>query len=334
MLILKEADLRRVLPMSQVIRAVEDGFQAVSRGEAALTQRLRVDAAWAAGVLLEMPGSLSPSTRAAEAERATGALGTKLVTVFPNNSRLGLATVQAIYLLLNGENGAAIALMEGRLITAIRTAATSAVATKFMAGPGAKQLAVLGAGVEGAIHILAMAEIRELTRVVIVSRSADRAEVLAQETRESLDVEVTVATAAKAVSSCNLICTCTTSPVPLFDGRTVQPGTHINAIGAFSPDTRELDTETVRRARVVIDSQSAAGVEAGEVLIPLAEGAITASHIKGDLADVVSGKVLGRTSPDEITVFKSCGLAIEDLVTAQLAYQNAMASGIGIEVDF
>jgi ornithine cyclodeaminase/alanine dehydrogenase len=333
MLILTEEDLRKVLPMSEVINTIEEGFLAVSRGEATTLERLRVDAPWAGGVMLEMPGALPPPRTPRSGELSTGVLGTKLVTVFPNNSRLGLATVQAFYILLSGATGAPISLMEGRFITAIRTAATSAVATKLMAGAGPKQLAIIGAGVEGAFHIDAMNEICEVTQILIASRSLDRAEALASASRNRLGIEVKTGTAAEAASSCNLICTCTTSAAPLFDGRTIRPGTHINAVGAFTPDTRELDTEAIRRARVVIDAQSAAGQEAGEVLIPLAEGAILHAHIKGELADVVCGKVTGRTSADEITVFKSCGLAIEDLVTARLAYQNAVNSGVGTRVD-
>src|SRR5262249_12119316 len=297
-------------------------------------ERLRADAPWAQGVMLEMPSVLPPDAGPGAAAIASGALGTKLATVFPNNSKLGIATVQAFYILISGATGAAIAIMEGRFITAIRTAATSAVATKFMAGTGPKRLAIMGAGVEGTFHIDAMREICDLSQVVISSRSQERAEALARATRSQLGLDVKTATAAEAVLSCNLICTCTTSPGPLFDGRTLRTGTHINAVGAFTPYTRELDTEAIRRARVIIDAQSGAGREAGELLIPLTEGAIRSSHIKGDLADVVSGKVPGRTSPDEITVFKSCGVAIEDLVTAVLAYKNAVARGIGQTADF
>ena len=262
-----------------------------------------------------------------------GALGTKLVTVFPNNSSLGLATVQAFYILLSATTGAPLALLEGRFITAARTAATSAVATRFMAGGGAKQLAIFGAGVEAAFHIEAMREVCELSRVFIVSRTLERAEALAIETRDRLGLEVTTASAEEAVVSSNLICTCTTSPTPLFKGQMIQPGTHINAVGAFAPDTRELDTETIQRSRVVIDASSAAGVEAGEILIPLAERAIEPSHILGELSDVVSGKIQGRTSNKEITVFKSCGLAVEDIVSARLAYENAIGRGVGTLVD-
>jgi len=338
MLILTETDLRTVLPMSGVISAVEQGFLALSRGEVAALERLRVDAPWAGGVMLEMPASLPPASLPplgvmGDREGRMGALGTKLVTVFPGNSALGLATVQAFYILLSATTGAPLALLEGRFVTAIRTAATSAVATKFMAGAGAKQLAVFGAGVEAAFHIEAMPEVCELSGVLIVSRTIERAEALAFDTRNRLGLKARTASAEEAISSSNLICTCTTSPAPLFDGQTIQPGTHINAVGAFAPDTRELDTAAIQRSRVVIDANAAAGVEAGEILIPLAERSIAPSHISGELADVVSGRIRGRTSSQEITVFKSCGLAIEDIVAARLAYENAIHRGVGTRVD-
>src|SRR5262249_44189343 len=162
MLILTEADLRTVLPMSGVISAVEQGFAALSRGEVTALERLRVDAPWAGGVMLEMPGSLPPPDAMREEQGSMGALGTKLVTVFPNNSALGLETVQAFYILLSATTGAPLALLEGRFITAIRTAATSAVATRFMSGGGSKRLAIFGAGVEAAFHIEAMREVCDL----------------------------------------------------------------------------------------------------------------------------------------------------------------------------
>ena len=130
-----------------------------------------------------------------------------------------------------------------------------------------------------------------------------------------------------------MICTCTPCGVPLFDGHLLKAGTHINAVGAFTPSTRELDTEAVRRARVIIDDNPAAGREAGEILIPISEGAIDAGHVKGTLAEVVSGEVPGRVSDSEITLFKSCGVAIEDLVTARLAYSRASRIGVGARVD-
>jgi ornithine cyclodeaminase/alanine dehydrogenase-like protein (mu-crystallin family) len=262
-----------------------------------------------------------------------GALGTKIVSVFEQNARRGLEIVQAVYLLLDSETGVPLSLMDGRFITSIRTAATSAVATKLMAAPGSKRLAVFGAGVQAEFHIEAMIEVAAVEDVVIASRSANKARALADRVQAVHRLPCDVVPANQAAAAANLICTCTSSPVPLFDGRLLNAGVHINAVGAFTPSTRELDTEAVRRARVIVDAESAAGREAGEILIPLSEGAIGPGHVKGTLAELVSGKVLGRGSPAEITLFKSCGLAIEDLFTARLAVARSTAGGIGVRVE-
>jgi len=327
MLILSEADLRSVLTMRDVIDAVESGFRALARGEAAIPERLRLDVPAHNGIVLEMPAYAGSSENV-----VSDALGTKIVSVFERNAARGLPIVQAVYLLLDSETGAPISLMDGRFITAIRTAATSAVATTFMATPGSKRLTVFGAGVQAQFHIEAMIEVAEVERVMISSRSITRARALAGNVRSVRGISCEVVPPEKAASAAKLICTCTTSSVPLFDGRLLAGGTHINAVGAFTPSTRELDTETVRRARLIIDAESAAGREAGEILLPLSERAINEAQVKGTLADVVSGRVAGREADSEITVFKSCGLAIEDLVTARLAYSRAAARGIGATV--
>jgi ornithine cyclodeaminase/alanine dehydrogenase len=324
MLILSESDLRAVLTMREVIESVEQGFRALSRGEAEVPERLRLDIPERHGILLEMP--------ARAVLDGAGALGTKIVTVFEENLRRGMENVQAVYLLLDSETGAPLSLMDARFITAIRTAAASAVATEAMATRGPKQLAIFGAGVQGRFHVEAMIEVAEIERVMISSRTAEKARALADRIRAVHNLPCDVVSAEQAAAMANLICTCTTAPAPLFDGRLLKTGTHINAIGAFSPSTRELDTETVRRARVIIDAESAAGRESGEILEPITEGAIGEDHVKGTLADVISGKIAGRESPLEITLFKSCGLAIEDLVTARLAYAKAIAAGIGTGV--
>jgi alanine dehydrogenase len=324
MLILNESDLRAVLTMREVIDAVEQGFRALARGDAEAPERLRLDVPAHNGVLLEMPAY-------ADLDGA-GALGTKIVSVFEQNPRRGLEIVQAVYLLLDCETGVPLSLMDGRFITAIRTAATSAVATKLMAAPGSKRLAVFGAGVQAQFHIEAMIEVAEVEHVMIASRSTDKARALADRVRTVHDLPCELVSAEQAAATANLICTCTSSPTPLFDGSLLSAGTHINAVGAFTPSTRELDTEAVRRARVIIDAESAAGREAGEILIPISEGAIDPGHVKGTLAEVVSGKVPGRESLSEITLFKSCGLAIEDLVTARLAYARAIAEELGTQV--
>jgi alanine dehydrogenase len=327
MLILNEADLRNVLTMRDVIDAVESGFRALARGEAVMPERLHLDVPAHNGIVLEMPAYVGSS----EGSQQTG-LGTKIVSVFERNAARRLPIVQAVYLLLDSQTGEPLSLMEGRFITAIRTAATSAVATRFMATPGTKRLAVFGAGVQAEFHIEAMIAVADVERVIISSRSVEKAHALADHVRSVHGIPCEVVSPEKAAATANLICTCTTSPAALFDGSLLAAGTHINAVGAFTTSTRELDTETVRRARVIIDAEVAAGREAGEIHLPLSERAINEAHVKGTLAEVVSGKVAGRESDSEITLFKSCGLAIEDVVTARLAYSRALASGLGIQV--
>ena len=330
MLILSEADLRTVLKTQEVIAVVDRGFREMARGAGLMPQRLRLDIPSRDAVLLQMPSYLRPEVSTAE-ERV--GLGTKVVGVFPQNAGRGLNVIQAVYLLLDPETGAPLSLMEGRFITAIRTAATSAVATKLMATPGPKQLGVFGAGVQARFHIEAMIEVADIARVMIASRTVEKARELAENVRAVHGLPCDNVSAEEAVSQADLICTCTTSPTPLFDGKRIKRGAHINAVGAFTPANRELDTAAVLRSRVIIDAESAAGREAGEILIPVTEGAIQASHVRGTLADVVSGKVAGRESDEQITLFRSCGLAIEDLVTAQLAYERAITQGIGIRIE-
>lgn len=327
MLILSESDLRVLLSMGDVIEAVEAGFRALARKEATVPERLRLDLPGQEAVVLQMPAYLGSLDNSRES-----ALGIKIVSVFEQNRGQGLDAIQAVYLLLDSGTGLPLALMEGRFITAIRTAATSAVATRLMAGLGVKRLAVYGAGVQAEAHIRAMIEVANVEQVMIASRSADNATALADRVRSRYDLPCEVVSGELAAAKANLICTCTSSPTPLFEGGVINGGTHINAVGSYTPTTRELDTETVRRARVIIDAESAAGREAGEILIPLAEGVIQPGHIKGTLSEVVSGKVAGRESPSEITLFKSCGLAIEDLVTARVAYSRAVAEGVGTYV--
>ena len=327
MLILSKADLCKLLPMAEVIKAVERGFHLLAKGDAFAPERLSMAIPARNAVLLEMP------SRAADEAQQTF-FGSKLVTVFPQNPEQGLEMVQAAYLLFDGENGVPLALLDATYITAIRTAATSAVATKYLSNTGSKRLAIFGAGVQARFHIAAMREIAEIESVILTSRTTVKAQALAETLSAAYGIKCEVVSADDAAIQANLLCTCTSSASPLFDGHLLRDGAHINAVGAFTPTTRELDSTTIQRASVFIDAESAAGKGAGDILIPLSEGAIDNSHIKGTLADLVSGNVPGRRSETEITVFKSCGHAIEDLMTAQLAYTKAVMEGAGVTVSF
>jgi len=325
MLILTEQDLKSLLKMSDVIGAVEYGFRALAAGATRIPNRLGLSLPEDRATVLMMPAYAEPISNAADPK-----LGAKIVSVFPANAERGLDVVQALYLLLDGETGAPLSVMDGRLITGIRTAAASAAATRYMSNPGKKVLAVFGAGVQAAFHIEAMRETAEINRILIASRGTGRAERLRSSVRDRFGIECELVSHNEAAASADLICTCSSASEPLFDGSLLKPGTHINAVGAFTPTARELDTATMTRSRVIIDAEGAAGSEAGEILIPASQG--IRGFVKGTLADVITGTIQGRRSPEEITVFKSCGLAIEDLVTARLAYDLALDAGIGIEV--
>jgi ornithine cyclodeaminase/alanine dehydrogenase-like protein (mu-crystallin family) len=217
-------------------------------------------------------------------------------------------------------------------VTAIRTAAVSAVATKLLARDDAEELAIIGAGTQGRMHLEAMAVVRPVRHVRIWSRTTEHARALAQLAREKFDLHAEVcSTPAHAVERASIICTTTASPTPVVEGDWLRPGAHVNAVGACIPTTRELDTDAVRRARLYVDRRESALAEPGDILMPLQEGAIGTDHIVAEVGELLleGGDRLGRRSDDEITLFKSLGLAVEDLAAAHHVYHKASANGAG-----
>jgi len=294
-------ELRRVLPMRAAIDALEAGFH---RSDPSLSTPMRTSLATPAGTLLTMPAA------------ADVGVGVKLVTLSEFNPQKGLPFIQGVYVVFDVATQRPEAVLDGTALTAVRTAAVSGLATRLLANPDAKRLVLFGAGVQATAHLEAMQAVRRLEEVVVVSRSREGAARLAA-TATAAGLRGRVGTP-EDVGSADIVCTCTTSAVSVFDGRLLAPGTHVNAIGAFLADTREVDTETVRRARVVVETRAVALAEAGDLLIPIAEGAITASHIVADLSELVRGASV-RTDARDVTLFESVGMAFEDLVVARAA---------------
>jgi ornithine cyclodeaminase/alanine dehydrogenase-like protein (mu-crystallin family) len=291
--------LARLLPTIAAIDAMESAF--AGRLPDA-PSRTRVETP--AGDVLLMP---SASDREA---------GVKLVTVAPGNPDRGLPLIHALYVLLDGATLAPVALLEGAALTALRTAAVSALATRHLARPDASRLVIFGAGVQAAAHLEAMAAVRPIERVTVVSRTAAASDGLVHRARDAgLDASPGDA---GSVQEADIVCTCTTSGTPVLDGSRLAAGSHVNAIGAYRPEDRELDDETVRRGRIVVETRDAAMAEAGDILIPIKAGVIDATAVVADLAEVVRGAAV-RRGPDDITVFKSVGVAFEDLVVARAA---------------
>lgn len=291
-------ELRARLPMVAAIDVLETAFRTLDPG----TGPLRTSLETPAGSLLMMPAF------------GEAGVGVKLVTLTSSNPGRGLPYIQAGYVLFDTVTQSPEAVLDGTALTALRTAAVSGLATRHLAREDATRLVVFGAGVQARAHLEAMCAVRPVTELVVVARSAGPAGSLVQAGLER-------GLAARAgspgsVAEADLICTCTTSGEPLFDGSLLASGVHVNAVGSHRPDARELDTETVRRGRVVVESREVALAEAGELAIPIAEGAIGRAHVVADLAATVRGAGV-RRSTDDLTVFKSVGMAFEDLIVAR-----------------
>jgi ornithine cyclodeaminase/alanine dehydrogenase-like protein (mu-crystallin family) len=302
-------ELRRLVPVERAVEVLARAFAA----ERPPTVPPRARTAAGSGELLLMPAI------------GTDGVGVKVVTVNPENPAQGLPFVHAVYALFDGRSLAPRAVIDGEVLTALRTAAVSALATRHLALPNASHLVVFGAGTTAKAHLEAMRAVRPIRTVTVVSRTRSRAEALAETAREwGVDARVGEP---DDVAEADVVCTCTTSPEPVFDGRLLSPGAHVNAIGAFTPETRELDDTAMARARVVVETREAALAEAGDILIPLRAGRIEESRIVADLQEVVRGRTV-RTAPDDVTVFKSVGVALADLAVA-LAAVEARGEGPG-----
>ena len=314
---LTEADVRQLLNPTHLCAAIESAFRD-RYPSISLPQRTHAELAH--GIFLAMSCY----------DRAAGTLGMKLVLVRDqaqhrpadrshDSPALTEGRVQATYLLLDPETAQPRLTIAANYLTDLRTAATSAVATKFLARPDSSTLGIFGTGRLARAHLTVLPLVRSFQRVLICGRNPSRsAEFVQQLSRELSGVTVTAVDARTCAAESDVLCTCTSNSAPLFDGRDLRPGTHLNLVGAFRPETREVDTHTILRSRVVVDTYSAAASEVGELLIPLQEGAITRNHVAADLHELVSGTKQGRRSPEEITVFKSVGCALEDLVAAEL----------------
>ncbi len=292
-------ELRNALSIEAAIDALDAAF-AGELPAAPQRQHLQMDG----GDLLLMP-AWGPQ-----------GVGVKLVTLNPANPDAGLPFVHAVYELFDAKTLAPVLSIDGAELTVIRTAAVSGVATRHLARGDSRTLMIFGAGAQAKGHLDAMLAVRDIERVLVASRTASSAEALAELARAK--GVVAEAVSPRAVTEADIVCTCTTSSTPVFDGNDLKAGVHVNAVGAYRPDMRELDDATITRARIVVETRAAALAEAGDLLIPLGSGAIAPDAIVAELSDVARGAPV-RTHPDDITVFKSVGVAFEDLVVAAAA---------------
>jgi len=326
LLILDSEQIARLLPMPECIELMSDALAALARGEVFQPLRTIVRPPDARGLL-----GLMPAYRHGD----HGAFGLKAICVFPGNPAIGKDAHQGMVILFSQETGEPLALMNASEITAIRTAAVSAVATSLLAREDAEELGMIGAGVQARTHLVALACVRQIKRARIACRNREHAEQLVREMMEKVPFTIeAVGSNEEAVRDADIVVTATSSQQPVIDRNWVSAGAHINAIGTHSPQSREIDTATMAAARIFTDRRESLLNEAGDYVLAAQEGGITPESVVAEIGELVIGTKQGRSSASEITLFKSLGLAIEDVVSAEYLFRKASAENVGAWVDF
>jgi len=323
---LSGSDLRVALLMRDAIKAVEEGFRMMAQGKVIIPQRVPLNVEEYSGVMLYMPAYI----------RGKDALVIKEVSVYPDNVKRGLPTIHGTVLLNDPRSGRLLAIIDGAALTAIRTGAATGVATKYLARSDAATAAIFGAGTQARTQLEALVEVRGVRRAWVFDVLPEAAKRYATSMSRELGTDVVVAKDPReAVSRADIIVTATTSKEPVVKGGWLADGTHINGIGSHYPTTREVDTPAILRARgkIVVDSREACLKEAGDIIIPIKEGAIAEGDIYAEIGEIVNGTKVGRASDKEVTFFKSVGLAVQDAATALAAYSAALKRGVGKEVE-
>ncbi|MDA0328231.1 MAG: ornithine cyclodeaminase family protein [Gemmatimonadetes bacterium] len=317
--ILSAADVRAAIDMPAAIDAMRGAFAALSDGTATAPLRLALETDH--GVSLFMPAHLPASASA----------GAKIVSVNPGNADLGLPVIHAVVIALDPVTGRPIALMDGTWLTALRTGAIGGLAADLLAREDASTVALFGAGVQARTQLEAVRCVRSIREVRIVSRTGVGADALVSELTGITARRVDDPDA--ALIGADIVIAATSSSTPVFDGSKVEPGTHVTGVGSFTPAMREVDTALVMRARVIVDQRAAILEEAGDIVGPIADGAVTEAVMVAEIGDVVLGRAVGRTSEDEITFFKSVGNAVQDVAVAARVLAASERDGLGIVVD-
>jgi ornithine cyclodeaminase/alanine dehydrogenase-like protein (mu-crystallin family) len=323
MRILTQSDVTALLPMRECIPLMEQALASLSRGEVVVPLRPVMRIPDTHDVLAMMPAYSA----------ALPVFGVKLITVFPGNHGTELDSHQGTVLLFDGKTGTLVGMLDASSITAVRTAAVSAVATRLLSRDDATELALIGSGVQARTHLEAIALVRTLAAVRVFSPDWKHAQAFSAWAAAKLGIAVEVCDSAEhAVRGSDIVCTVTSSRSPVLFGRWLEPGMHVNAVGASQPDARELDSDAVTRSRLFADRRESLINESADYLVPMREGRISEQHVIAELGGILTGKARAREGHDEITLFKSLGLAVEDLAAAAHVYARAEREHVGVQV--
>jgi ornithine cyclodeaminase len=325
-LVLASRDVEQLLPMHECIEVMSKALSALARGEVYQPLRTVHRPHDSHGLM-----ALMPAFHAGD----TSAYGLKTVCVFPDNPAQGKDSHQGSVTLFSGDTGELLAIMNASAITALRTAAVSAVATRLLAREDACDLVIIGSGVQARTHLKALSCVRAVKRARVVSRNPAHSLQFVNEMQDKFSFLIeAIDSVEEALHGADLIVTATTAREPVINSQWLSAGAHINAVGTYSPQAREIDSATMALASIFVDRRESALNEAGDYLLALKEGVITADSIKGEIGELLEGEKEGRTSADEITLFKSLGLAIEDLACAEYLFVKAQAKKVGTWVEF
>jgi ornithine cyclodeaminase len=313
-----------LLPMDRCIELMRQAFSQVSAGQTAQPIRQAVWASDRAGMMGWMPGYTDNPRR----------LGLKAITIFPGAVAKGIKSHQGMVLLFEADTGQPLAVLDAAEITGIRTAAATAAATDALARPDAKTLSIFGLGEQATTHLKALTLVRNFERIQIWGRDAAKAQVFVRDHAAQTGVTLEAVASPEAAAGADVLCLVTGAAEPFFHGAWLKPGQHINLVGSSIPTTSEVDHETVTRSRVFVDYRDSALALAGELRRAIDAGLITPDHIAGEVGDVLLNKVPGRRSAEDITLFKSLGMAAEDVLAADFIYAEAERRGVGTVVDW
>ena len=333
MRIIPQSVVERILPVGKCVDVMRDAMIATSNGDVSLPIRQFMPVPGASGKMAIMPGSLGTA-----GENIDANFGIKLVCKYDRPLIDGkpdpLGTHVGMVMLFDSAKGVPLTMIEGSSLTSIRTSAASALATQLMAREDAARLALIGNGEQASRHIDAMMAVRDITHIDVWGRNMARAREFAEAASKRTGLPVVAhGSAAEAVAAADIICTTTSAKDPVLHGADLKPGQHVNLVGAAIPTSAEVDSEAVKRARFVVDYRPAAMAAAGELLNAIADGSVTEEHIAGEIGEVAQGSVQGRTSDAEITIYKSLGVAAQDLAAAHAIWTAAEAENAGSEVD-
>lgn len=317
-------EVREAISMKQAIETVKAAFAQLSKGRASVPIRTQLGVPLHDGVALFMPAYLEQ----------TDELGMKMVSIFSGNLEQGLPTIHAMVTLIDAETGLPTAILDGTYLTALRTGAASGAATDLLARADSKTVAVLGTGVQGRTQLLAVCAVRDVEKVQVFDTREEAAQGFRDDMASTISAEIEVSpTASRAVRGADVICTATTSKTPVFSDGDVTSGVHVNAIGSFTPQMQELPPEIVERCLLVVDSREAVWAESGDLIIPRDQGRISEDRVHAELGEIVAGIKPGRTSDEQVTVFKSVGNAVQDVSVGARILAEAKAKGLGTVVE-